>query len=156
MESEGNLTSLLTDSPLRASSPFIEITRRKVFRERRSMPNYPEPKFRGPKRTKAPRPLSRVELHIHLDGSLRMSTIWEISKAKGLSLPGDGSLEALAAHVEMAAPADLTDFLSGFQVRLNPPRFELLQMVLCTININPSLNSTQHPPLSVTWPQLRE
>ena len=27
-------------------------------------------------------PLSRVELHIHLDGSLRMSTIWEISKAK--------------------------------------------------------------------------
>ena len=79
------------------------------------MPNYPEPKFRGPKRTKAPRPLSRVELHIHLDGSLRMSTIWEISKAKGLSLPGDGSLEALAAHVEMAAPADLTEFLSGFQ-----------------------------------------
>ena len=75
---------------------------------------------------------------------------------QGLSLPGDGSLEALAAHVEMAAPADLTDFLSGFQVRLNPPSFELLQMVLCTININPSLNSTQHPPLSVTWPQLRE
>ena len=34
---------------------------------------------------------------------------------QGLSLPGDGSLEALAAHVEMAAPADLTDFLSGFQ-----------------------------------------
>ena len=27
-------------------------------------------------------PLNRVELHIHLDGSLRMSTIWEISKAK--------------------------------------------------------------------------
>jgi len=79
------------------------------------MPNYPEPKFRGPKRTKAPRPLSRVELHIHLDGSLRMSTIWEISKAKGLPLPGDGSLEALTAHVEMASPADLTDFLSGFQ-----------------------------------------
>jgi len=79
------------------------------------MPNYPEPKFRGPKRTKGARPLSRVELHIHLDGSLRMSTIWEISKAKGLSLPGDGSLEALTSHVEMGAPANLTDFLSGFQ-----------------------------------------
>ena len=62
------------------------------------MPNYPQPKFWGPKKTKAPKvtlpplllyspssppqPLSRVELHIHLDGSLRMSTIWELSKAK--------------------------------------------------------------------------
>ena len=35
-----------------------------------------------------------------------------------LPLPGDGSLEALTAHVEMAAPADLTAFLSGFQVWL--------------------------------------
>merc|ERR1712037_386168 len=37
------------------------------------------------------------------------------SKDKGLALPGDGSLEALTAHVEMAAPANLTAFLSGFQ-----------------------------------------
>merc|ERR1719319_76450 len=51
------------------------------------MPNYPEPKFRGPKRTKAPRPLSRVELHIHLDGSLRLSTVWELSKAKVILPP---------------------------------------------------------------------
>merc|ERR1712129_120096 len=48
----------------------------------RTMPNYPEPKFRGPKRTRAPRPLSRAELHIHLDGSLRLSTVWELSRAK--------------------------------------------------------------------------
>ena len=46
------------------------------------MPLYPEPKFRGPKRTKSKTPLSRVELHIHLDGSVRLSTIWELYKQK--------------------------------------------------------------------------
>jgi len=79
------------------------------------MPNFPEPKFRGPKKTKGPKPLSRVELHIHLDGSVRLTTIWEISKAKGLPLPGNGSLDDLISHVEMAEPANLTKFLSGFQ-----------------------------------------
>ena len=49
----------------------------------RRMPLYPEPKFRGPKRTKKGVPLSRVELHIHLDGSVRMSTVWELCKQKG-------------------------------------------------------------------------
>lgn len=79
------------------------------------MPNYPEPKFRGPKRTKAPRPLTRVELHIHLDGALRLSTVWELSRAKGLPLPGTGSLGDLVSHVELAEPSNLTGFLAGFQ-----------------------------------------
>ena len=65
------------------------------------MPLYPQPKFRGPKRTKGPVPLSRVELHIHLDGSVRMSTVWELAKQKGLALPGDGSIGALTSHVEL-------------------------------------------------------
>ena len=47
------------------------------------MPLYPEPKFRGPKRTKKPIPQCRVELHNHLDGALRMSTVWELYKQKG-------------------------------------------------------------------------
>jgi len=80
-----------------------------------TMPNCQEPKYRGPKRTKGPKPLSRVELHIHLDGSLRMTTVWELSKAKGLALPGNGSLDDLISHVKMAEPANLTKFLSGFQ-----------------------------------------
>jgi len=79
------------------------------------MPNFPEPKFRGPARTRTPTPLSRVELHIHLDGCVRMSTIWELSKAKGLDLPGKGTIEDLTAHVEMKEPGNLTKFLSGFQ-----------------------------------------
>ena len=47
------------------------------------MPLFPEPKFRGPKRTKMPTPQTRVELHIHLDGCLRMETVWELYKQKG-------------------------------------------------------------------------
>jgi len=87
----------------------------KNLRKLSSMPNFPDPKFRGPKRTKAAIPLSRVELHIHLDGCVRMSTIWELSKAKGLSLPGRGTIEDLTASVEMSEPGNLTGFLSGFQ-----------------------------------------
>ena len=49
------------------------------------MPLYPEPKFRGPKRTKKPIPQCRVELHNHLDGALRMSTVWELYKQKGIN-----------------------------------------------------------------------
>jgi len=78
------------------------------------MPLYPEPKFRGPKRTKKPIPQCRVELHNHLDGALRMSTVWELYKQKGMELPGDGSIEALNKLVEMNEPANLTKFLAGF------------------------------------------
>ena len=45
-------------------------------------------KFHGPKRTKNVAPLSRAELHIHFDGAVRFSTIWELCKEKGLPLPG--------------------------------------------------------------------
>ena len=44
-----------------------------------------------------------------------MSTIWELCKAKGLSLPGRGTIEDLTASVEMNEPGNLTSFLSGFQ-----------------------------------------
>jgi len=87
----------------------------KVVRRLHSMPNFPEPKFWGPKRTKSAIPLSRVELHIHLDGCVRMSTIWELCKKKGLPLPGRETIEDLTENVEMKEPANLTTFLSGFQ-----------------------------------------
>ena len=119
------------------------------------MPNYPEPKFRGPKRTKAPRvinsekqerkkiistfaasfpggvahPPRRQPAHVDHLGDQQGQGLHHLHHLhhppqsghdffQGLSLPGDGSLEALTAHVEMASPADLTDFLSGFQVWL--------------------------------------
>ena len=33
----------------------------------------------------------------------------------GIELPGDGSIESLRSHVEMTDPANLTQFLAGFQ-----------------------------------------
>jgi len=70
--------------------------------------------YHGPKRTRGPIPLSRVELHCHLDGSLRPATVWDLSKTKGLSLPGNGSLEDLTQALRQKEPATLTEFLGGF------------------------------------------
>ena len=66
---------------------------------------------------------------------------------QGLSLPGNGSLEALTAHVEMASPADLTDFLSGFQVWLISTSWTLFQK---SIRINRTLVSV-HSTSSDRW-----
>ncbi|XP_023335547.1 adenosine deaminase [Eurytemora carolleeae] len=72
-------------------------------------------KFHGPKRTKNVAPLSRAELHIHFDGAVRLSTIWELCKQKGLPLPGRGTIEDLRWAVQMSEPSDLAGFLSGFR-----------------------------------------
>lgn len=72
-------------------------------------------KFHGPKRTKNEVPLSRAELHIHFDGAVRISTIWELCKQKGLPIPGRGTIEDLKWAVQMSEPSDLAGFLSGFR-----------------------------------------
>lgn len=72
-------------------------------------------KFHGPRRTQQSVPLSRAELHIHLDGSLRLSTVWELCKQKGLPLPGRGTLEDLRLAVQLQKPSDLAEFLAGFR-----------------------------------------
>jgi len=59
---------------------------------------------------------NRIELHVHVDGAVRASTIWELSKQKGLPLPGDGSLETLEAELHVTEPCkSLSDFLSKFK-----------------------------------------
>merc|ERR1719319_909506 len=97
------------------------------------MPNYPEPKFRGPKRTKAPRPLSRVELHIHLDGSLRLSTVWELSRAKVILLPPSSFLP----------PPSSTHIPPPF---LLPP--SSLHLPPSSLNLPPPFLQLQHPSLT--------
>ncbi|GAB6027601.1 hypothetical protein CHUAL_001843 [Chamberlinius hualienensis] len=58
---------------------------------------------------------SKVELHVHLDGAVRLTTIWELSKKKNLELPGDGSLQALEQNIVVTIPKGLSDYLSGFK-----------------------------------------
>jgi len=61
-------------------------------------------------------PQSRVELHVHLDGSLRHETIWELSKVKGLQLPGNGTFQDLREAMVVKHPEDLAHFLDPFLI----------------------------------------
>lgn len=61
-------------------------------------------------------PKCRVELHVHLDGSIRVETIWELMKQKNLKLPGSGSLSDLKKAVEVRQPTNLAGFLSSFGI----------------------------------------
>ena len=56
----------------------------------------------------------QVELHVHLDGSMRRHTLWELLKCKGLPAPGDGSYQAFEKAVFVQHPKDLQHFLSAF------------------------------------------
>ena len=58
---------------------------------------------------------SKVELHIHLDGSLRHETILEVLKEKKMELPGNGSLHDLKRELVVQRPKDLAHFLSAFR-----------------------------------------
>ena len=61
-------------------------------------------------------PLSRVELHVHLDGSIRRETLFELLKVKNLKCPGDGSFQAFRKAIEVTKPKDLQRFLSAFPI----------------------------------------
>ncbi len=49
--------------------------------------------------------LPLIDLHRHLDGSVRLSTILELGKKYGLDLPAD-TLEGLRPHVQVTEPLD--------------------------------------------------
>ena len=66
---------------------------------------------------KPPVPLSRVELHVHLDGAIRRDTVWEL-KAKQKQAEGDSLLQTyrhLTAAITILEPVNLGHFLSKFQ-----------------------------------------
>jgi adenosine deaminase len=64
----------------------------------------------------------KVELHRHLEGSLRLSTIIELSKEAGLSLPAD-SPEALGPFALATHPvASLEEALAKFDIAQNAVR----------------------------------
>ena len=63
--------------------------------------------------------LPKTDLHVHLDGSLRLSTILELAEERGVTLPAD-TAEGLAESISMGRKCeDLTDYLKGFDVTLS-------------------------------------
>lgn len=62
----------------------------------------------------SPRP-PLIDLHRHLDGSLRLETILDLGRRHGIPLPGD-TLEALRPHVVVTTPQPgLIEFLAKFR-----------------------------------------
>lgn len=62
--------------------------------------------------------LPKTDLHVHLDGSLRIPTILELAKDQGVQLPGD-TAETLRPFVEMGEDcASLVEYLKAFDVTL--------------------------------------
>ncbi|MEX2607720.1 MAG: adenosine deaminase family protein, partial [Kiritimatiellia bacterium] len=58
--------------------------------------------------------IPKTDLHVHLDGSLRISTLLELADQQGVKLPGT-SAEALLETVFKSHYRDLPEYLAGFQ-----------------------------------------
>jgi len=76
--------------------------------------------------TESLRALPKIELHRHLDGSVRFQTILELAREHGLEL-GGGSEEELRRRATISAPMrDLAEVLAGFAT---------VQKVLCCARV---------------------
>ena len=63
--------------------------------------------------------LPKTDLHVHLDGSLRLETILQMAEEQGVKLPAD-TPEALAPFVQVGEVCkSLTDYLRTFDVTLS-------------------------------------
>ena len=64
------------------------------------------------------RRLPKAELHCHLDGSLRASTLFELGREYGRAMPGE-SAEEVARHMVVAHAHDLEEYLQRFSTTLS-------------------------------------
>lgn len=65
--------------------------------------------------------MPKTDLHVHLDGSMRLKTILELAEVQGVELPGNPQTEEeLGRAINMGAICeDLTDYLKAFDVTLS-------------------------------------
>jgi adenosine deaminase len=64
------------------------------------------------------RALPKTDLHCHLDGSLRLATLWELGGARGVDL-GAGSLADLRSQLTPKEGADLGAYIETFESTLS-------------------------------------
>ncbi|XP_072304958.1 adenosine deaminase [Eucyclogobius newberryi] len=55
----------------------------------------------------------KVELHVHLDGAIRVQTILDVAKRRGIPLPAD-TVEEMTQIIIVQKPGSLTEFLGRF------------------------------------------
>lgn len=61
----------------------------------------------------------KTDLHLHLDGSLRVETVWEMAKEQGVKLPVD-SIEQLESLVKIGEDCqNLVQYLKAFDITLS-------------------------------------
>ncbi|XP_026187283.1 adenosine deaminase [Mastacembelus armatus] len=60
----------------------------------------------------------KVELHVHLDGAIRVKTILEVAKRRGIMLPAN-TVEEMKKIIILHKPATLTDFLAKFNIYMH-------------------------------------
>ena len=63
------------------------------------------------------RRLPKAELHVHLDGSVRPSTLLELGREYGVRMPADDA-EALAHYMHVRDAASLEEYLERFAITL--------------------------------------
>ena len=63
--------------------------------------------------------IPKTDLHVHLDGSVRLKTILDLAERSGVKLPADTE-DGLAQAIHMGKPCeDLRDYLTAFNVTLS-------------------------------------